>query len=304
MLDEKRKICIVTGADSGIGYETALSLAIAGREVILACRVFAEGNQAVMKMSSLLRQLDGGGRGMGKAVFMELDLASAASIRTFVEGFKKRYSACDLVVCNAGILGGPHTMTEDGFESHFQVNYLGHALLVKLLLPFLKAAGGARVVSVTSRAEKAAYAAGDFLEAARRPAEGFKARSAYGSSKLYQVLYTKKAQELFGPEGISFYSVDPGATATPMLLGFAAPAFRPFLAPFLRLVLLLGLLKNPRKGSETIVHLALSPEPPEGGACWAEKKPRTPPPSLSDPAAANEIWTETEKLLAPLQAGR
>lgn len=298
-MDEKRKICVVTGANSGIGFETSLSLALAGWEVVLGCRSFAKGNQAVMRMSSFLRQVD---RGSGKVVFMELDLASFDSIRNFTAGFRKRYSSCDLIVCNAGILGAPHGITEDGFETHFQVNHLGHAFLVRRFLPFLKTAGRARVVCLSSRAhEKAPFAKGDFMKASRRGKEDYKASIAYAQSKLFLTGYVRKAQETYAGEGISFFAVDPGTVATGQLFASLPEAARFLAAPIAAAGTLAGWIRKPVKGAETVLHLASGAAGTEGGSYWADKAVRRPNPVLSDPDVVREIWEGTENLLGPSQ---
>ena len=300
VMDEKRKIGIVTGGNAGMGYETALSLAIDGWEVILGCRSFARGNEAVMKMNTLLRQLEGGpGQKLGKAVFMELDLASFESIRNFVAGFKKRYSSCDLLVCNAGAMYLPHALTEDGFETLFQVNYLGHVYLFKQLLPFLQASGKARVLQVSSKAhEKVPFVAGDFLKAARRGKEEFKALKAYAQSKLFQVAFTRKAQEVYGKQGFSFYAVHPGLVGTDLFFSPVPKQARFLLGPIAAAGQLAGILRKPRRGAETTLYLCMSSTvPAEGGTYWADKSLRQPNPVLAEVSLVQEIWNETEKLL-------
>jgi len=302
VMDEKKRICIVTGANSGMGFETALSLALAGWEVVLGCRSFAKGNQAVMRIGSLLRQIDGGtkrGGASGKAVFMELALASFDSIRNFTAGFRKRYASCDLLVCNAGVSEAAHGFTEDGYETQFQVNYLGHAYLVRQLLPYLAAAGRARVVCVSCRShEKIPYAAGDFLKAARCGREEYKASGAYSRSKLFLTAYVKKAQEAFGGDGLSFFAVDPGTVATGLFFSFLPPAVRFLESPLSAAGILAGCLRKPLKGAETTLHLASLPVVPgEGGTYWADKAPRRPNPALSDPGIVDEIWKGTAGFL-------
>ena len=139
--DQQGKTFIVTGANTGIGRETALSLANRGAHVILACRS-EEKTQPVL---DTIRQ-----RG-GSAEFLHLDLASLASVRAAAAEFVRREHRLDCLVANAGIAGHQGT-TEEGFELAFGVNHLGHFLLTDLLLPTLKASAPSRVVVVSSEA--------------------------------------------------------------------------------------------------------------------------------------------------------
>jgi NAD(P)-dependent dehydrogenase (short-subunit alcohol dehydrogenase family) len=299
-MENKKKICVITGANTGIGYETALTLGIAGWEVVLACRSFAKGNQAVMEMNNLFRQIDPNpNRGGGRAVFMEADLASFDSLEKFTEGFRKRYSSCDVLICNAGIMAAPYGLTEDGFETQFQVNYLGHAYLFASLLPYLRAAGSARIISLSSRAhERAKLKQGEFIEAARRTKETYKSWNAYAQSKLFQIIFTRKAQEHYGGQGLSFYAVHPGIVKTGLLLSPLPGPVRILLAPLIGTLTLTGAIRKPRKGSETAAYLALPAEAPgEGGTYWADKKIRPQGPLALDEDLGKEVWKETRKIL-------
>lgn len=301
-MEEKRKICVVTGANSGIGYETALTMGISGWDVVLACRSFAKGNQAVMKMNDFLRQVGVSSGSGGHAAFMEIDLSSLESIRNFAVGFRKRYSACDLLVCNAGIMAGPHMYSADGFEMQFAVNYLGHAYLQEIMRPFLLASPRGRVIHVTSRAhERAFYEKGEFPQAARRKKSDYSPWKAYAQSKLFQVMLTRSSREKYGAEGLSFYAVHPGVVKTTLLTSFLPPAVRTILRPVGALATAAGLLRNPRKGAETITYLGLlPPAEEEKGIYWFDKKPREANPITGNPLFLGEVWEETMKIFSSL----
>ncbi|GAB4367724.1 MAG: SDR family NAD(P)-dependent oxidoreductase [Spirochaetales bacterium] len=295
-----RRICVITGANKGIGYEAALTLGLMGWEVVLACRSFARGNQAVMALNSIFRQTDPGGRNQGLAVFMELDLASIASIENFVTGFKKRYQTCDALICNAGIMGGPYAQTSEGFELQFGVNYLGHAALFSLLYPFLTRSQDARVVQVSSRAhEGATLSEGEFLQVARRSRETYSAWKAYTQSKLFQVLFTLKSQEVYGSETLRFYAVHPGIVATDLLLSPLPGLLKSLLRPIAHVSTGLGLLKTPRKASTALTSLVLTTPPPKGGTYWSGTSPGKPNPIALSASIRNEVWTQTWELLRP-----
>ncbi len=295
-----RKICIITGANKGIGYEAALTLGLMGWEVVLACRSFARGNQAVMALNSIFRQTDPGGKSQGLAVFMELDLASLASIQTFLVGFKKRYQVCDALICNAGVMGGPYGQTVEGFERQAGVNYLGHVALFSHLFPFLKRSPDARVVQVSSRAhERATLTEGEFLQAVHRSKDTYNPWKAYAQSKLFQVLFTLKAQEVYGSDTLRFYAVHPGVVATDLLLSPLPGMAQTIIQPLARLFTWLGVLKTPKKGADAITHLLMASPPLPGGTYWAEKALRDPNPLALSSALQGEVWNLTWNLLNP-----
>jgi len=293
-----RKICVITGANKGIGYEAALTLGLMGWEVVLACRSFARGNQAVMALNSVFRQTDPGGKNQGLAVFMELDLASFASVDNFVVGFKKRYHACDALICNAGQMGGAYTQTAEGFERQVGVNYLGHVALFARLYPFLKGSPDARVVQVSSRAhERATLAEGEFPRIARQPEDTYNPWKAYAQSKLLQVLFTLKAQEVYGSDTVRFYAVHPGVVATDLLLSPLPGLARTILRPLARVFTAVGLLQTPKQGGDAITHPVLASPPLPGGTYWAEGSPREPNPLARSKTLQDDVWNHTWNLL-------
>jgi NAD(P)-dependent dehydrogenase (short-subunit alcohol dehydrogenase family) len=283
-----------------MGYETALTLGLSGWEVVLACRSFALGNQAVMTLNSVFRQVDPGGKDQGLAVFMELDLSSLASIENFVVGFKKRYQGCDALVCNAGVMGGPYSQTADGFERQFGVNYLGHVALFARLLPFLQRSADARVIQVASRAhERATFVGGEFLKLALRQKDSYNPWQAYAQSKLLQVVFTLKAQEVYGSESLRFYAVHPGVVVTDLLLSPLPTVLKAMVRPMAYTASRVGLLKTPKKGADSITHLLLATPPLPGGTYWDETVQKDPAPLAYSPSLQEEVWSHTWDLLRP-----
>ena len=134
------RVAIVTGANTGIGYEIARELTAHGADVIVTSRDREQGLQAVQQMGAAPSQVEA----------QVLDLANLASVRRFADKFLGGHAALDILVNNAGVAGGPRRITLDGYEIHFQVNYLGHFALTWLLLPALHSQPGARVVTVSS----------------------------------------------------------------------------------------------------------------------------------------------------------
>lgn len=133
---------VVTGASSGVGYEIALQLAAHHAHVVLASRNQDRTEQVARQIATMLPE--------ASIEAQVLDLANLASIHRFAETFSRNHQGLDILVNNAGIAGGPRRQTPDGFEMHFQVNYLGHFALTGLLLPSLCSRAGSRVVTMSS----------------------------------------------------------------------------------------------------------------------------------------------------------
>lgn len=174
---------IVTGANSGIGYEAALALAAKGARVVLACRTESKARDA----------LDGvkRARGDARAEFGALDLASLKSVRAFAEAMLQRFpEGVDGLINNAGVMALPRQLTEDGFEMQLGTNHLGHFALTGLLLPLLVRRPAARVVSVSSGVHWAGSIRFDDLTGERR----YDRWAAYSQSKLANLLFTRELQ--------------------------------------------------------------------------------------------------------------
>ncbi len=199
------KVVIVTGANSGIGYETARALAGAGAETVLACRNLEKGRQAAEQ----IRMEDP----PGTVRLMPLDLADLASACSFSELFKERYDRLDILINNAGVMALAERLeTADGFEMQFGTNHLGHFALTGLLIERIKDTQGARVVNVSSVAEMIGRINFDDLNARK----SYNRWSAYGQSKIANLLFTYELQRRFEASGLDAISAatHPGWTAT------------------------------------------------------------------------------------------
>ncbi|MFD0691733.1 oxidoreductase [Actinomadura fibrosa] len=189
---------IVTGANSGIGYHTALQLARHGASVVLACRSAERGQAAFDRMRAAVPD--------GDLALGSLDLADLASVREFASRHAER--PLDLLVNNAGVMALPHRTTADGFEMQFGTNHLGHFALTGLLLPALRAATSPRVVTVTSGFAWAGRLRFDDLQGERRYGKW----TAYGQSKLANLLFTRELARRF-PD-VTSVAAHPGFAAT------------------------------------------------------------------------------------------
>ena len=146
MPSQKGKIAIVTGANTGLGYETALGLASTGCKVIMACR---NKDKAEKAMADIRKEIAD-----AELEFIKLDLNSLKSVRAFAKAYSEKHDQLDMLINNAGLMIPPLMRTEEGFESQFGVNHLGHFLLTNLLFPTIKKTVNARVVSLSSIAHK------------------------------------------------------------------------------------------------------------------------------------------------------
>jgi NAD(P)-dependent dehydrogenase (short-subunit alcohol dehydrogenase family) len=178
--DQSGRTAVVTGANSGIGFETARALAAKGARVILACRSEEKGRDAERRLRGAVPGAD--------ARFEPLDLGSLASVHAFAEKLRAGEPRLDLLVNNAGVMMPPYARTEDGFETQLGTNHLGHFALTGLLLEPLRRTPKARVVSVSSLAHFWGGIAFDDLQSER----SYNPTRAYGQSKLANLLFTRE----------------------------------------------------------------------------------------------------------------
>lgn len=177
------RVAVVTGANSGIGFEAALVLAQHGAQLVLACRSTERAQDAAQRISE-------SGDGVAAPEVLELDLGSLASIRRAAQYLRERHPRIDLLINNAGVMNIPRGTTEDGFETQFGVNHLGHFALTGLLLPQLTSVPGSRIVNVSSLNHTRGRIDFDDLAYEHR----YKRNGAYSRSKLANLLFTFELQ--------------------------------------------------------------------------------------------------------------
>ncbi len=220
--DQTGRIAIVTGANSGIGLETARVLAQRGAQVILACRNKEKGEAACTDILQSASQ--------AKIEFQPLDLASLESVKTFAENFTAAYQNLDLLINNGGVMMVPSLeRTADGFERQFGTNHLGHFALTGRLLTILLKTENSRIVTVSSIMHRYSPMHFDNLNAERK----YSPNRAYGYSKLANLLFMRELQRLYHTEKGSPLSTaaHPGSTRTN--LQQHKPSFRFFMSfPF------------------------------------------------------------------------
>jgi protochlorophyllide reductase len=194
--EQTGRVAVVTGANSGLGLETARALAARGATVVMACRSVRKAEEA---RSALLQDLARGDQPTphGGLDVLSLDLADLASVRSAAATLMERYSAIDLLINNAGVMAPPRTLTRDGFELQFGTNHLGHFALTLQVLPLLLACSESRVVFVTSGAQYFGRIAFDDLQGER----SYDRWRAYSQSKLANVMTALELQERLRNQG-------------------------------------------------------------------------------------------------------
>jgi NAD(P)-dependent dehydrogenase (short-subunit alcohol dehydrogenase family) len=198
------KTAIVTGSNTGIGYETALDLYKKGAKVYVACRNQEKALNAIDRMKA-----DGG---TGELVYEQLDLASLRSVKAFADNVIKAESRLDLLINNAGIMIPPPSKTEDGFEIQFGVNFIGHFALTGHLFNLLEATKGSRVVTLSSIAHRGAEIDFDNF----RLEKEYKNWREYGQSKLADIIFALEFEKRLRKNGNQIISLasHPGFSET------------------------------------------------------------------------------------------
>ena len=275
------KICIVTGANSGIGKATAAGLAQRGATVVMVCRDQKRGAAARDDIMSA--------SGNTSVDLLVADLSSQQSIRQLAGEFKRTYQQLHVLVNNAGVFHSQRSVTVDGLEYVFALNHLAHFLLTSLLLDMLTASAPSRIVNLTSGAERAGKIDFDDLQGEQR----FKGTRAYSQSKLANVLFTYElARRLKGTQ-VTANALDPGGVATHLGRNNGLFAW----AKHLLFYALKGQLLSPRQGADTVVYLASSAEVAGvSGKFFYQRRPTKSSAASYDESASDRLWEMSLKL--------
>jgi len=282
------RVVVITGANSGIGKETALALAGMGATVVMASRDPARGSAAVAEVAAATGSTD--------LHDLRLDLASLDSIDAFADTVLERFDHLDVLVNNAGLVLGRRRETVDGFEETVGVNHLGPFHLTRRLLDRLVASAPARIVNVTSVAHKGATAG--MLLADLQSELSYAQMEAYAKSKLANVLFTAELARRLDGTGVTTNCVHPGIIRSRFARDGDARGW-------LRLVYPLGapFMVSSKRGAQTSVFLASAPEIQDvSGAYFVRRHQRLTSPTGRDATAATWLWDESERLLGA--AGR
>jgi NAD(P)-dependent dehydrogenase (short-subunit alcohol dehydrogenase family) len=221
-VDGRKRVAVITGANAGLGFETARVLLAKGMRVVVACRSPERGHAAVAEL--LAKTADRNDAAVDDAVFAELDVSSLGSVRAFAQRIVAANTPIHVLVCNAGIMMGPRRTSVDGVELQLATNYLGHFELCRLLQDRLIASAPARIVHVSSLAARFASIEPDRLN---RGDDDYSSRSVYGMTKLAQVVFSRELNRRLQGTGVTSNSLEPGVVATNLSKGVTDdPAMR------------------------------------------------------------------------------
>jgi NAD(P)-dependent dehydrogenase (short-subunit alcohol dehydrogenase family) len=272
------KICMVTGANSGIGKATAMGLAEMGATVVMVSRDLARGKAAQSEIKAK--------SGNDAVDLLLADLSSQQSIRQLAEDFKQRYSQLHVLINNAGMSSLRRRETVDGLEVTFAVNHLAPFLLTNVLLDVIKASAPSRIINVSSDAHEAGYIKMDDLQSEK------KYMRAYGQSKLALVLFTYELARRLQGTGVTANCLHPGFVAT----NFGQNGTGPLGRGVIKFLSRFGM--SPEEGAKTSIFLATSPEV-EGvtGKYFVKSIPKRSAPITYDETLQRQLWEESARLV-------
>ncbi|KAA0703527.1 Retinol dehydrogenase 13 [Triplophysa tibetana] len=279
-----RKTVVITGGNNGIGKETAREMARRGARVVMACRDLTSAENAA---DSIRRST-----GNGNVVVRHLNLASLYSVRQFAKELIATEERLDILINNAGVMMCPKWTTEDGFETQFAVNHLGHFLLTNLMLGMLKRSSPSRVVNVSSIAHVGGKIEFDDLFFDKSP---YSPLVSYKQSKLANILFSRELARRMKGTGVSSYSLHPGVIRTG--LGRHIESWFPMLKTVMTLPSML-LMKTPWQGAQTSIYCAVTEGLERKSGCYfSDCADKDPAPEGKDDAVARRLWEESARLV-------
>jgi NAD(P)-dependent dehydrogenase (short-subunit alcohol dehydrogenase family) len=275
-MDEK--VCLITGATSGIGKATAMGLANMGASVVMVGRDRGRGQAALAEIKE--------GSANASVDLMLANLSSQQEIHRLADDFKEAYPQLDVLINNAGVIRSKRVTTADGIEMTFAVNHLASFLLTNLLLDLLKASAPSRIVNVASGEQRNGIIDFNDLQGEK----GYKTAKAYSQSKLATVLFTYELARRLEGTGVAVNCLHPGVVGTNLgsgvsgVFGFTVRALTP-------------LMKSSEKGAETSIYLASSPEVEGLSGKYFVKKAEARSSDVShDQRLARRLWEVSAEL--------
>jgi len=285
------KTVIVTGGNSGLGYESVKAFALKGAQVTMACRSMTKGEEAKKRIVRFLPSAD--------INVMELDLTDLKSIRNFATNFKKNHTRLDVLLNNAGIMMVPYSLTKDGFESQLGTNHLGPFALTGLLLGVLKTTPKSRVVNVSSMAHSSGEM--DFNNLLYENGKNYSPTKAYSRSKLSNLLFTYELQRFFDKNNINSIALTahPGFSNTNLVEHLMKKWYYRILKP-----IIFKMAQSASRGA--LPQLRASVDPRAKGSDFYGPNGRwqmtgypvivQPKPKAFDKENARKLWNVSEKL--------
>lgn len=281
------KVAIITGANTGIGYETALDFAVRGATVILACRDLKRAHTAAARIIEQTKN--------NRIEVEHLDLADLDTVRDFANRMNKKLQRLDLLINNAGIMMCPLWRTKQGFEMQFGTNHLGHFLLTNLLLDLIKKTNKSRILNVSSLAHTFC----DINWTDINWEKSYSPVKAYGQSKLANVLFTNELAKRLRDTSVAVFSLHPGSVRTELLRYSGEGLF--FLVPFMLKVVhpfWCVVSKTCWEGAQTTIHCAVSDEALDSnGKYFSDCHPKRPSSHARNSENATKLWKLSEQMV-------
>ncbi|KAG1666827.1 WW domain-containing oxidoreductase [Nymphon striatum] len=282
------KVIVVTGANCGIGFETAKSLAYHGAHVILACRDLKKAEEAITKIkeSRPMHELS--------LEAMELDLGELKKVKEFASSFKLKHQSLHILILNAGICGNEYMQTVDGYELTFQVNHLSHFYLTQLLTPILVNSAPSRVVVVSSESHRFSGLSKDsFTPEKLSPisASQYSSMKAYGISKLCNIIFANVLDSKLKDKQVRCNSLHPGN----MINTSISRSWWVFRLLFL---LVRPFTKSLQQGATTSVYCAIHSDLHDVGGLYFNNCCVCPVTDLAEePTIGDKLWKISEEMI-------
>jgi len=277
------KVVVITGANTGIGKETARELSHRGAEIVMACRDIQKAEEAAKEISAETKN---------KVTTLKLDLASLSSIRNAAKELINRQPKIHILINNAGVMVCPKWQTEDGFEMQLGVNHLGHFLWTLLLLDTIKQSAPARIINLSSVAHEGGHINFDDIMMDKN----YDATRAYCRSKLANILFTKELAKRLDGTGVTTYAVHPGVVQTELGRHLGESTNRVihdsfhFFGRFF--------FKTAEMGAQTSVYCATEESiTDKSGSYFSDCAVKVPNSRAEDMDVAERLWKLSEKLV-------
>lgn len=274
------KTVVITGANTGIGKETALDLAKRGARVIMACRDMEKAQTALKEVIE--------GSGNQNVIVMKLDLSDTKSIREFAETINKEEAKLNILINNAGVMVCPYGKTADGFEMQMGVNHIGHFLLTNLLIDLIKRSTPARIITVSSMA----HTWGTINLEDINSENNYDKKKAYSQSKLANILFTRSLAKKLQGTGVTAYALHPGVVKTDLWRHLNGPqqVVMKLISPF---------TKNSIQGAQTTIYCAVEPSlETESGGYYSDCATATCSNAAMNDETAEKLWELSCKMLS------
>lgn len=274
------KTVVITGANTGIGKETALDLAKRGARVIMACRDMEKAQTALKEVIE--------GSGNQNVILMKLDLSDTKSIREFADTINKEEAKLNILINNAGVMVCPYGKTADGFEMQIGVNHIGHFLLTNLLIDLIKQSTPARIITVSSMAHTWGIINLEDINSEKN----YDKKKAYSQSKLANILFTRSLAKKLQGTGVTAYALHPGVVKTDLWRHLNGPqqVVMKLISPF---------TKNSVQGAQTTIYCAVEPSlETESGGYYSDCAPATCSSAAMNDETAEKLWELSCKMLS------